>query len=654
MNTSTDTRRRPQRRAITTAGFVALAAAALATSVGAFMGGPPGQTQLPTTAQDFFQPGTQPSSDPQTFAETIPSTNCTFCHSDYSPTFAPFDTWVSSMMGQSARDPVWHAALAIANQDANLGGEYCIRCHAPGAWLGGRSATGTTAEFTYEDWDGINCHFCHRAVNPELGSDSAVGYNAPNQDPTPDPEVLSPLAAAGLIPQGHGNARYVIDPRDVRRGPFSDVPVNFHGQSLAGEKVWLITSPFHSKSEFCGTCHDVSNPVFTKNGNGQYQLNTLNTPHPTQQPADMFPEQRTYSEWKNSTFATEGVTFADGRFGGNLQGPMKSCQDCHMPDQVGGGCVFWDSGDPWFTRQNMPQHSFAGSNTWVIDAIAFQAGFDAESIGLTPERIQASKARNVQMLRDASDMQVTQVGNSITVRVTNQSAHKLPSGYPEGRRMWVNVRFIDATNALVAERGAYDVASADLVTADTKVYEAKHGIDAAVAAATGLLAGENFHLTLANTKFKDNRIPPRGFTNAAFAADGCAPVNYSYDDGQYWDDTVYAIPEGAKKAVVTLYYQTSSREYMEFLRDATSDPAGQTAYDLWVTFGKSAPVSMDTTALILVSANPADLNGNGVVDGADLGVMLGGWGQPGITDINQDGTTNGADLGQLLGSWGPV
>jgi hypothetical protein len=216
------------------------------------------------------------------------------------------------------------------------------------------------------------------------------------------------------------------------------------------------------------------------------------------------------------------------------------------------------------------------------------------------------------------------------------------------------VRFIDAANALVAERGAYDVASAALVTADTKVYEAKHGIDAAVAAASGLLAGENFHLALANTKFKDNRIPPRGFTNAAFAADGCAPVNYSYDDGQYWDDTLFAIPAGAKKAVVTLYYQTSSREYMEFLRDNTSDPAGQTAYDLWVTFGKSAPVSMDTAAVILVSANPADLNGDGVVNGADLGFMLGGWGQPGITDINQDGTTNGADLGQLLGSWGPV
>ena len=52
--------------------------------------------------------------------------------------------------------------------------------------------------------------------------------------------------------------------------------------------------------------------------------------------------------------------------------------------------------------------------------------------------------------------------------------------------------------------------------------------------------------------------------------------------------------------------------------------------------------------------NFAYLNMDGAVNGADLGFMLGGWGQPGITDINQDGTTNGADLGQLLGSWGPV
>lgn len=50
---------------------------------------------------------------------------------------------------------------------------------------------------------------------------------------------------------------------------------------------------------------------------------------------------------------------------------------------------------------------------------------------------------------------------------------------------------------------------------------------------------------------------------------------------------------------------------------------------------------------------PGDLTGDGLVDGADLGAFLGGWGQPGTTDFTCDGVTDGPDLGILLGSWGP-
>lgn len=50
-------------------------------------------------------------------------------------------------------------------------------------------------------------------------------------------------------------------------------------------------------------------------------------------------------------------------------------------------------------------------------------------------------------------------------------------------------------------------------------------------------------------------------------------------------------------------------------------------------------------------ANPADLDGNGVVNGADLGILLGAWNQSGATDLSGDGTTSGADLGILLGNW---
>ncbi len=47
----------------------------------------------------------------------------------------------------------------------------------------------------------------------------------------------------------------------------------------------------------------------------------------------------------------------------------------------------------------------------------------------------------------------------------------------------------------------------------------------------------------------------------------------------------------------------------------------------------------------------ADLNHDGTVNGADIGLMLGGWGGP-SGDINGDGTTTGADIGALLGAWG--
>jgi hypothetical protein len=48
---------------------------------------------------------------------------------------------------------------------------------------------------------------------------------------------------------------------------------------------------------------------------------------------------------------------------------------------------------------------------------------------------------------------------------------------------------------------------------------------------------------------------------------------------------------------------------------------------------------------------PEDLNSDGIVNGADLGLLLGAWGTDG-GDINGDGLTNGADLGLMLGAWG--
>ena len=50
---------------------------------------------------------------------------------------------------------------------------------------------------------------------------------------------------------------------------------------------------------------------------------------------------------------------------------------------------------------------------------------------------------------------------------------------------------------------------------------------------------------------------------------------------------------------------------------------------------------------------PADLNGDLIVNGADLAILLGNWGAAGEGDLNDDGVVNGADIAILLGAWGP-
>ena len=51
--------------------------------------------------------------------------------------------------------------------------------------------------------------------------------------------------------------------------------------------------------------------------------------------------------------------------------------------------------------------------------------------------------------------------------------------------------------------------------------------------------------------------------------------------------------------------------------------------------------------------NPADFNGDGSVDGSDLGHLLGEWGfNPGSTaDLNGDGMVDGSDMGMFLSYW---
>jgi len=81
-----------------------------------------------------------------------------------------------------------------------------------------------------------------------------------------------------------------------------------------------------------------------------------------------------------------------------------------------------------------------------------------------------------------------------------------------------------------------------------------------------------------------------------------------------------------------------------------------------VTGANGVPSSLDQEYNVLLYIGaiepaappcPQDLNGDNVVDGADLGTLLSAWGGPGPADFNGDGVVDGADLGTLLSAWGP-
>jgi len=62
-----------------------------------------------------------------------------------------------------------------------------------------------------------------------------------------------------------------------------------------------------------------------------------------------------------------------------------------------------------------------------------------------------------------------------------------------------------------------------------------------------------------------------------------------------------------------------------------------------------------SVSVVFTGAPSADLNGDGVVAGDDLGALLGAWGDCAETccsaDLNGDGAVDGDDLGVLLGAW---
>ncbi len=489
---------------------------------------------------EVFMPGMQPE---EAGIEFVKVQQCKMCHSGTeNGTADPFFSWQSSMMSQAARDPVYRAALTIANQDIEGVGEFCWRCHSARGWLEDRSTPADGSALNREDMHGVSCDVCHRLIDP-LSDEAAKLIND--------------------VPPGYGNAMMVADPANMVRGPY--------GNARGAMPHRTMKSEYHASSNLCATCHNVSNPL---------QASDVKT-----QPPHAFGHiERTYSEWVLSDFSK--------------QGPKGTCQSCHYPKVAGGGQAS-RFGSP--QREYFVMHGPVGGSTWVQDATWMLWGgkdMDRRAMDL-------GKLRALELLKTAATLSfVSAEPGKAVLRVTNLTGHKLPSGYPEGRRIWVNVKFLDSSGELLKEIGKYGpredtvfgkaVAAPTLLDPDqTRVYECLPAISEAQAKKYGKKPGKSFHFVLNDIIAKDNRIPPKGFKNSSFAEHLSQPVGAVYADGQHWDDVQLEPPAGCARIVVNLMYQSVSWEYMKFLAEENrTDDWGKRLYDAWNRTGKGAPVSI--------------------------------------------------------------
>jgi hypothetical protein len=222
-----------------------------------------------------------------------------------------YDDWQTTMMANSARDPLWRAKVSheilVNPAHATELQTQCTSCHAPmghftAIYKGATSYTLADVDNDTLGLDGVACGGCHEIGTENLG------------------KVFS-----GAIP---------YDTLHKEFGPFE--------QPLIGPMqlyVGLIPtySTHVSEGSFCSSCHTLI--INSVDLNGNYTGNT-------------FIEQATYHEWLNSALSADNIT----------------CQKCHMP-QVTDSIVIANeilSLDP---RSPFNMHQFAGGNYFMIDLI---------------------------------------------------------------------------------------------------------------------------------------------------------------------------------------------------------------------------------------------------------------------------------------------
>ena len=292
------------------------------------------------------------------------------------------------------------------------------------------------------------CIGCHTPMGLTTDSVSATGNDKVHISGIGCDDCHSISASTGL-----GNGSYVLTPkkfgRPLKFGPRKDASSPYHDTAY---------SELHTKSEFCSTCHNVTHPF------------------------NRMPVERTYDEWRDSPYASAGI----------------QCQDCHMTPDPG---VTKNPGKAAVMgpeREHVYSHRFTGAN------MTLHKHFGQDEMAERALKLLQSAA-TIEFLTLPEGLQPG-ASATVHVRVTNVGAgHKLPTGFPEGREVWIDFVVKDNTGEEVYRLGAVE---------DGHTEAGTHSFKATLGDPDGNVV--EFAVWEADRVLSDTRILPMGYSDARF------------------------------------------------------------------------------------------------------------------------------------------
>jgi hypothetical protein len=509
---------------------------------------------------------------PINYERFVTSAACSMCHSNHESATAmrdtqnrelgPFNLWQGTMMANSARDPLWIAAVsAEVAQTPTRGVEIeakCMRCHAPMASVTARAADRQPAMADLFDegsgasivgLDGVACAVCHQIQKRGLGTDRTFG------------------------------GEFEIGTDRIIYGPHENPAT---GPMQAHVDYTPTYSNHVTNSALCASCHTLFTHPYSPEGVEDRSVS--------------FPEQTTYLEWLNSSFGEEDT----------------SCQDCHMPTSSEDDVPIETRiarAPPGFdfnirTRSPFGRHIFSGANTLIPEMIKRErAILNPQATDAAFDMTVANARRYLQEDTSAlswSNVTVDEGVLSFSVTVKNRAGHKFPTGIPI-RRAWLRVTVDTPDGTRLFRSGGFNRVgrlvdqSGDVLDIEKAGagWEPHHEVisrhDEVQIYETIMGDGDGAYTYLlmrAASYLKDNRLLPRGFNEDYSRYNDIRPHGVESDeDFVGGSDTVaYRVPVGNARAFnveVTLFYQTASARFITelFQNDTGEVRAFRTMYE---------------------------------------------------------------------------